>query len=68
MRKTHRFQVRTTVRFVSRLETTCRLLEKDRSDLVREATNEKIDALAEANPKLRAALKKIEQAAEPSLA
>jgi len=49
--------------FKRRLDAASVVLETTVSDILREAADEKIDALAKENPKLRAALSKLDRAA-----
>lgn len=58
-KKTKRFNLKTSEKFIGRLQKTSEVLEKPASEIVREAVDEKIEALAQSNPKVAEALREV---------
>jgi hypothetical protein len=58
-KKTKRFNMKASEDFLGKLQKISETLDKPASEVVREAVNEKIEALAEANPKVAEALGRV---------
>jgi predicted DNA-binding protein len=53
------WNLKATEEFISRLQKTAEVLDRPASQLVREAVNEKIEALSQTNPKVAEALREV---------